>query len=98
MTYLLALQKAIAQTQPDSYFGPMAGGDLYVPEYLEGWSDVYYDLIYSIDLQSETAAKIHLSNWDTGVHGQGWDANTQGYIDRIKKINEILLDSSIQSA
>jgi len=85
MTYLLALQKAIAQTQPDDttkYLGD---------EYLTGWTDVEFDLTYAIDLQSETAAKIHLSNWDlTYADTVEWDGNTQGYIDRIKKINYLL--------
>lgn len=89
MTYLLALQKAIAQTQPDSYFGPMAG-DLYTPEYLEGWSDVYYDLIYALELNSETAAKQHLNLWTESERYGDWTANTQGYIDRLFKISELM--------
>jgi len=91
MTYLLALQKAIAQTQPDAYFGPMTG-DLYEPEYLQGWSDLSYDLGYALELDSETAAKEHLSNWTFSYENDlKWDENTQGYLDRVKKISELLV-------
>lgn len=97
MTYLLALQKAIAQTQPDDTTKML--GD----EYLEGWTDLEYDISYAIQLQSETAAKEHLENWTrvNYVCDVPWDANTQGYVDRVNRVNGIinyLLDTPTQSA
>lgn len=92
MSYLLALQKAIAQTQPDDTTKML--GD----EYLTGWTDVEWDLSYCLELNSETAAREHLSLWTESERYGDWTANTQGYIDRLFKISEILLDTPIQSA
>jgi hypothetical protein len=89
MTYLLALQKAVAQTQPDDTTKML--GD----EYLEGWECASLDLEYGATLSGQ-AVQEHISHWledeDMAL------LEDKGYLARIKKINQILLDTPIQSA
>lgn len=81
MTYLLALQKAIAETDN---LGPCwPEGD----KYFTGWYDAGEDLRYSMTL-SEQACREHIEHWITDP--ETVLAEDRGYLERILKINELV--------
>lgn len=82
MTYLTNLQRAIEATK----CVPLS--EVLSIDYLRGWNDAGFDLIAAQEL-GETACRTHLKNWlDTTPFE--WDANNQGYHDRLKAIQEYM--------
>lgn len=85
MTYLLNVQKAIAQTE--KFFAPSGG------EYQSGWEEVKADLEYAMRL-GELATRQHfkiwidmpLSMWHSVTDPEG----DRGYMERMKAIQLIL--------
>lgn len=82
MSYLINLQRAIHATLLDDST-KMLGQDYY-----EGWVDSGLDIMYGLDC-GETACKQHIKNWLDTTPCE-WDANNQGYYDRIKAIQEYM--------
>lgn len=81
MTYIESVQKALGVTT----------SRLMNTAYEQGWWDLEDDLDYAISLKSETAIREHLHNWlEVSKIDVKWDANTQGYVDRVVKINELI--------
>lgn len=85
MTYLLNVQKAIAQTE--KFFAPSGG------EYQGGWEQVKDDLTYAMSL-GETATRQHMNLWlDPSLsfwHSATDPEGDRGYMERMKTIQLLL--------
>lgn len=88
MTYLEMVKEALRKTQPDESIWSIG------VDYTTGWVDAFYDTMYAIGC-GETATKEHINNWNMSyADAVEWDANTQGYIDRINRINGLIQSMS----
>lgn len=87
MTYLLNVQKAIAQTFKPAPYGV-------ADEYFLGWDEAGQDLTYGLSCGSEHALKQQIAAWliePNNPYFEDLDSESdKGYADRVKAIQLIL--------